>query len=122
MAAMSAYMLLILEDPAQRGTRTEAQGREVFGQMVDYAQQLKQRGVLKAVESLSSPDAEAARVQVRGGQARLVDGPFAEAKEMVGGFFLVECADRDEAIRIARECPAARWATVEVRAVGPCFT
>jgi hypothetical protein len=119
---MPAYMLLIHEDPAQRATRTEAEGRAVFGQMVEYAGQLKHRGVLKAVESLSSPDANAARVQVRGGQARLVDGPFAEAKEMVGGFFLVDVATRDEAIAIARECPAASWATVEVRAVGPCFT
>ena len=119
---MANYMLLIVEDPAQRGTRSDAEGRAVYGQMLDYAAQLKQRGVLKAVESLSSADASAARVQVRGGQARLMDGPFAEAKEMVGGFFLVECADRDEAIALARECPAARWATVEVRAAGPCFT
>lgn len=119
---MPAYMLLIVEDPAQRGTRTEAQGKAVFRQMLDYAEQLKKRGILKAVESLSSPNADAARVQVRGGQARLVDGPFAEAKEMVGGFFLVDCTDRDMAIALARECPAAQWATVEVRAVGPCFT
>ena len=119
---MANYMLLIVEDPAQRGTRSDAEGRAVYGQMLDYAAQLKQRGVLKAVESLSSPDAGAARVQVRDGQARLMDGPFAEAKEMVGGFFLVDCADRDAAIALARECPAARWATIEVRAVGPCFT
>lgn len=119
---MPAYMLLIVEDPAQRATRSDAEGRAVYGQMVDYAAQLKQRGVLKAVESLTSPDAGAARVQVRAGQARLVDGPFAEAKEMVGGFFLVDAADKAEAVMLARECPAARWATVEVRAVGPCFT
>lgn len=119
---MPAYMLLIVEDPAQRGTRTEAEGRAVYGQMVDYAAQLKQRGVLKAVESLSSPSDGAARVQVRGGQTRLVDGPFAEAKEMVGGFFLVDVADKAEAVTLARQCPAARWATVEVRAVGPCFS
>ena len=115
-------MLLILEDPAQRGTRTETQGREVFDRMLKFADDLKSRGKLKAVESLSSPGAGAARVQVREGAARLVDGPFAEAKEMVGGFFLVEAADRDEAIAIARECPAAQWATVEVRATGPCYT
>jgi hypothetical protein len=119
---MPAYMLLIVEDPAQRATRTEAEGRAVFGQMVDYAEQLKKRGILKGVESLSSPDKNAARVQVRGAETRLVDGPFAEAKEMVGGFFLVDCADREAAIALARECPAAKWATVEVRAVGPCFT
>jgi hypothetical protein len=60
-------------------------------------------------------------VQVRDGQTRLRDGPFAEAKEMVGGFFLLDCASRDEALAIAAQCPAAQWATVEVRAVGPCY-
>ncbi|OXH86129.1 dehydrogenase, partial [Burkholderia multivorans] len=58
---------------------------------------------------------------VRDGETRIVDGPFAEAKEMVGGFFLVDVETRDEALDIARACPAAQWCTVEVRAVGPCF-
>ena len=87
--------------------------------MVDFAGDLQQRGVLRAVESLSSQDG-ASRVQVRNGTAKVMDGPFAEAKEMVGGFFLLDCATRDEAVAIARDCPAAEWATVEVRAVGPC--
>ncbi len=52
----------------------------------------------------------------------MLDGPFAEAKEMIGGFFLLDCATRDEAVAIASQCPAAEWATVEVRAVGPCYT
>src|SRR4051812_20166951 len=102
-----AYMLLIMEDPAQRGTRTNAQGREVFQKMVDWSQDLKQRGVLRAVESLASPDQRAARVQVRSGQPKLMDGPFAEAKEMVGGFFLVDVPSREQAIALAKECPAA---------------
>lgn len=116
-----AYMLLIMEDPAQRGTRTEAQGRDVFQRMVDWSEDLKKRGVLRAVESLASPDQRAARVQVREGKPRLIDGPFAEAKEMVGGFFLVDVPSREEAVALARECPAAAWATVEVRETGPCF-
>src|SRR4051812_1884939 len=93
MIPMADYMLLIVEDPAQRGTRTQAQGEQVYDQMVKFSADLKRRGKLKAVESLSSPDAGAARVQVRNGAARLMDGPFAEAKEMVGGFFLVSVAD-----------------------------
>jgi hypothetical protein len=52
---------------------------------------------------------------------RIVDGPFAEAKEMVGGFFLLQNVDREEAIAIAQRCPAAQWATVEVRPLAPCF-
>ena len=116
------YMLLIVEEPGQRATRTEAQGREVFDRMVRWGNWLKQRGLLKAMESLSSPDEESARIQVRSGQARLVDGPFAEAKEMVGGFFLLDCDSREQAVALARECPAAEWATVEVRKLGPCYT
>ena len=65
---------------------------------------------------------KAARLQVRAGRAALVDGPFAEAKEMVGGYFLLEVAARDDAVAIAADCPAAQWATVEVREFGPCFT
>ncbi len=89
--------------------------------MLRFAGELKQRGVLRAVESLTSQN-DAARVKVSHGRPQVVDGPFAEAKEMVGGFFLLDCATREEAIAIARECPAAEWATVEVRATGPCYT
>lgn len=116
-----AYMLLILEDPAQRGTRSEPEGHAVYDRMVKFAGELKSRGVLLGVESLQS-QREAARVKVHAGKAQVLDGPFAEAKEMVGGFFLVDCKTRDEALAIARHCPAAEWATVEVRETGPCYT
>jgi len=117
-----AYMLLIMEEPDQRATRTEAEGRAVFDRMVRWGNGLKERGLLQGMESLSSPDADSARVQVRGGKPSLVDGPFAEAKEMVGGFFLLTCDTREQALAIARECPATEWATVEVRKLGPCYT
>jgi hypothetical protein len=115
------YMLLIYEDPAQRGTRTQAEGEQVYGRMLDFADDLKKRGVLLAVESLQG-HASATRVQVRGGGAKVMDGPFAEAKEMIGGFFLLDCRAKDEALAFARACPAAEWATVEVRETGPCYT
>lgn len=115
-----SYMLLIVEDPAQRATRTEAEGQAVYGRMVDFGNALKSEGVLLGVESLTS-QAQAARVKVRAGKAQVLDGPFAEAKEMIGGFFLVDCATREQAVALAARCPASEWATVEVRAVGPCF-
>jgi hypothetical protein len=117
-----AYMLLIHEEVGQRQQRTEAEGHAVYERMLQFAGSLKKRGILRAVESLASPDGSASRLKVREGKAHVVDGPFAEAKEMVGGFFLVDVATREEAIAIARECPAAEWATVEVRATGPCYT
>lgn len=115
-----AYMLLILEDPAQRGTRTREEGEAVFQRMVDFAAQLRKQDKLVAVESLAS-QSKGARVQVRGGKAQVLDGPFAEAKEMIGGFYLLNCASREEALAIAARCPAAEWATVEVRETAPCY-
>jgi len=115
-----SYMLLIVEPPEQRIERGEAKGREVYDQMVRFAADLKERGKLLAVESLTS-SRDAVRVQMRDGQPKLLDGPFAEAKEMVGGFFLLDCESRDEAVAIAQTCPAAAWCTVEVRKLGPCF-
>lgn len=115
-----SYMLLIIEPAGQRATRTEAEGREVYGRMQRFGENLHAQGKLKASESLAS-QAGAVRVSTAGGQAKVTDGPFAEAKEMVGGFFLLEGVSRDEALAIAQACPAAEWATVEVRALAPCY-
>ena len=115
-----SYLLLIIEPTNQRLTRTETEGREVYDQMLRFGQDLKDRGVLIASQSLQS-QARAARVQVRGGRSQVVDGPFVEAKEMVGGFFLLDCDTKQEAIAIAAQCPAAEWCTVEVRALAPCY-
>jgi len=117
-----SYMLLIHEPVGQRQSRTLAEGRAAYDRMLRFADELKSRGVLRAVESLASQDDRAARVQVREGRAQVVDGPFAEAKEMIGGFFLVDVSSREEALALARECPAAEWAMVEVREIAPCYT
>ncbi|BAN23181.1 YciI family protein [Caballeronia insecticola] len=115
-----AYLLLVVEPVGQRAVRTQEEGREAYDQMVRFADSLRARGVLRAVESLTS-QADAARVTTTNGDARVIDGPFAEAKEMIGGFFLIDCETRAEAVAIAAECPAAAWCTIEVRKVGPCY-
>jgi hypothetical protein len=115
-----SYMLLIIEPPEQRRTRSEAEGREVYARMQRFGESLRTQGKLLAVESLAS-HAGAVRVQSRNGKTQALDGPFTEAKEMIGGFFWIDCAGLDEAVDIARQCPAAEWATVEVRAFAPCF-
>jgi hypothetical protein len=114
------YMLLMVEPVGQRQTRTEAEGQAAYASMVRWAESLKARGLLLATESLRS-QASATRIARRGGRTHVTDGPFAESKEMVGGFFLLDCATREEAVAIANECPAADWLTVEVRGVAPCF-
>lgn len=114
------YLLLIHEPRGQRAARTESEGRAAYDRMLQSAAALKARGVLRAAESLRTDD-DAVRVRIRDGRRDVLDGPFSETKEMVGGYFLVDCATRDEALAIAAELPAAEWATVEVRELGPCF-
>jgi hypothetical protein len=116
------YMLLILEPIGQREARGEAEGRVAYERMQRYAADLQARGLLRGAESLAS-QRTATRVgrPLDGGAVQVLDGPFAEAKEMVGGYFLLECPTREQAVEIARACPAAEWATVEVREFGPCF-
>lgn len=115
-----SYMLLIIEPTGQRQERGLEAGKQVYDRMLAFTADLQSRGVLEASNSLASPK-DSARLQVRNGQRRVIDGPFAEAKEMVGGFFLLNVATREEALAIAAVCPAAEWATVEVRPVGPCY-
>ena len=114
------HLLLIVEPVGQRAQRSEAEGRAAYAAMLAFGERLKERGVLMASNSLQSTE-NAVRLQVRDGRTRLYDGPFAEAKEMVGGFFLLDVATREQALAIAQECPAAAWCTVEVREVGPCY-
>lgn len=115
-----AYLLLIHEPRGQRAERTRAQGQECYDRMVAFGQGLAERGILKGGESLLTDD-HGTRLQKRSGKLAFHDGPFAEAKEMVGGFFLLDCKSKDEALAIAATCPAAEWATVEVRETGTCF-
>jgi hypothetical protein len=114
-----SYMLLIMEPHGQRAERTPEQGTHAYASMLAFAADLKSRGLLRATESLK---ADGVRVAVREGKRMRIDGPFAEAKELVGGFFLLDCDDEAQAVAIAGQCPAAQWATVEVRELGPCYT
>ena len=114
------YALLIVEPRNQRSSRTRDEGAALYARMVEFGASLKDRGLLIASESLKT-DNDAVRLSIRDGKRSITDGPFAEAKEMIGGFFLLDCATRDEAVAIAAECPAAQWATVEVRELAPCY-
>lgn len=114
-----SYLMLIMEEPGMRERRTEAQARSHYERMMRYAEELQARGICRASESLRSIT-DGARVETKNGKRIVSEGPFAEAKEMVGGFFLLDCATQAEALAIAEACPAAEWAAVEVREIGPC--
>lgn len=83
-----------------------------------WVEDVEARGIRITGDRLR-PAEEATAVQVRGGRTLITDGPFAEAREQIGGFDLLEAADLDEAIAVAAAHPAARFGTIELRAVWP---
>lgn len=113
------YLLLIMEERDRRKGRTAERRETELARMVAYGEDLARRGINKASESLKSIF-DGVRISVRDGARAVVDGPFAETKEVVGGFYLLDVASKEEAVAIAGECPAAEWATVELREIGPC--
>jgi hypothetical protein len=113
---MSQYMLLVYEeevDPAEQAER-----EKVTPMLVELHRSLREAGLLRAVRSLHSVES-ATSVRVRDGQIEITDGPFAVTKEVLAGYYLLDCADLDEALKQAARMPMARWATIEVRPVMP---
>ncbi len=83
---------------------------------LDYVESLRASGVLIDARPLRSATT-ASVVRVRDGRSSITDGPFAETKEQIGGYFLIEVADRDEAVRVAERWPSARLGSIEVRPI-----
>lgn len=105
--------MLLIED--RRGELPRASvGVEEMGK---FARELGARGILRGAAGPLRPDSEAVRVQIRNGRATVTDGPFAEAREVLGGYFAIDVADRAAAIEVAKQCPYARAGAVEVRAM-----
>jgi hypothetical protein len=113
---MSQYMLLVYEeelDPAEQAERAKE-----LPKMLELHARLREAGVLVAVQALRASD-RATSVRVRDGETVMTDGPFAVTKEVLAGYYVLECADLDEAREQAARLPMARWGTVEVRPVVP---
>jgi hypothetical protein len=107
------YLLLIYADEQ---ALSEAEREACYRESTQLAHELKARGQYRAAQPLH-PTALATSVRVRDGKRLVTDGPFAETREQLGGYFLIEAADLDEAIDIAARIPMARRGTVEVRPV-----
>jgi len=107
------YMLLIY---AREGTLNEAEREKCYAESTQLSKELDARGQFVSANPLQSIDM-ATSVRVRNGKPVITDGPFAETHEQLGGYFMVEARDLNEAISIAARIPGARWGTVEVRPV-----
>ncbi len=105
------YMLLIYADEQ---AWTEPERQQCYGESTQLAHELKSKGQFLATSPLQSVST-ATSVQVRNGKRLVTDGPFAETREQLGGFFMVEATNLDEAIEIAGRIPGARKGTVEIR-------
>ena len=110
------YMLLIYGDERA----TESVPREEMAGIIDaymaYSQALRDAKVLVASNRLR-PTPAATTVRIKDGQTKLLDGPFAETKERLGGYYLIDVPDLDAALSWAGRCPAARYGSVEVRPI-----
>jgi len=110
------YMLLIYDDEQARRRLTEVERQQIMAEYGQFTQQIKSTGHYGAGAQLH-PAASATSVRVREGKRLVTDGPFAETREQLGGYYLIDAKDLDEAIAIAGRIPSARLGTVEVRPV-----
>ena len=114
------YMLLIYTDEQRNAAamekKSEAERNAYMGAWFGYTEALKTAGVLISGDALQ-PTSTATTVRERGGEKITTDGPFAETKEQLGGYYLLDCKDLDEALGWAAKCPGVKEGSVEVRPV-----
>ena len=110
------YLLLIYENEAVAAGMSEADQGKVWGEYMTYTEDIRKKGQYVAGEALQ-PIATATTVRIKDGKTVSTDGPFAETREQLGGFYLVEAKDLNEALQVAQRIPSARIGSVEVRPV-----
>jgi hypothetical protein len=110
------YAMLICVDENWLAALDESEGTAMLARYGQFIDEMTSRGVFQGGERLR-PTADATTVRVRDGETLTTDGPFAETKEQVGGYFIIDCKDLDEAIEIAAKIPAAAHGSIEVRPI-----
>jgi hypothetical protein len=108
------YALLVCDD--ENAALSEERRHERFAAYTAFQDELEARGMLVSRERLR-PTSSSTTVRVRDGGLVIADGPFAETKEQIAGFYIVECEDLDQAVELAGKIPAAQYGTIEVRPV-----
>jgi len=110
------YALLIYANEQDWATQTEEQSQAQFQEYMAFTKDIVDRGIRQAGEALQ-PTSTATTVRVRNGETLSTDGPFAETKEQLGGFYVIEAKDLDEAVEIAVRIPDVRGGSIEVRPI-----
>jgi hypothetical protein len=112
------YLLLIYDREADWAALSEAERGKIFQEYLDYSKRIRQSGHYVSGHALQ-PTSTATTVRVKSGKTLTTDGPFAETREQLGGFFLVEARDLDEATTLAAGIPGARMGSIEIRPILP---
>jgi hypothetical protein len=112
------YLLLIYNSEAQENSLSESDIKKLMGEYTEFTKSIVQSGAFRAGDRLR-PVASASTVRIRNGKTALTDGPFAETREQLGGYYLIEAKNLDEATAIAARIPSARTGSIEVRPVWP---
>src|SRR5512147_2469373 len=110
------YILLIYESEAENKGRPPEESQRIFGEYMAFTGSIKESGHLRAGEPLESAST-ATTVRVKAGKTVRTDGPFAETREQLGGFYIVEAKDLDEAVGFAARIPGAKTGSIEVRPI-----
>jgi hypothetical protein len=110
------YLCLIYDPESAWTNLSEAERGKLSGEYMSFTQEIKTSGHLKAGEALQ-PVSTATTVRVRNGKTSTTDGPFAETREQLGGFYLIDAKDLDEALKIAARIPSAKFGSIEVRPI-----
>jgi hypothetical protein len=111
------YLILIYEDEKGFAGLSEEEMGKVFGEYMAYSKEMALAGVMKAGASLQ-PTATATTIRVKNGKTTTTDGPFAETKEQLGGYYVIDVKNLDEALKWAAKCPGAKTGSIEVRPLG----
>ncbi|HEY7563980.1 MAG TPA: YciI family protein [Acidimicrobiia bacterium] len=110
------YLLLIYGPPFDPSSVTEADQAASMGEWAEFTASLRRQGAMEAGEALTGPET-ATTIRVRAGQTLTTDGPFAETAEVLGGYYVLNVRDLDQAIAIAAACPAVRGGSIELRPI-----
>jgi len=112
------YLLMIYGNEAGMQAASKDQATQMSAAYMAYAEAMKQAGVIRGGERLR-PTSEATTVRVKNGKTEVLDGPYADTKEQLGGFFMIDVPDLDAALSWAAKCPGASVGTMEVRPIWP---
>jgi hypothetical protein len=110
------YAMLICTDETADAAMSPEEASTVLGEYMAWGEEMGKRGVLQTGERLRRTT-DATTVRLRDGEVLTSDGPFAETKEQMAGFYIVDCKDLDEAIEVAAKLPGARSGSIEVRPI-----